>query len=302
MKFLITGATGLVGNEITRMCLEKGIELHYLTTSPSKIENTTSKKGFLWNPRKGEIDLDAFYGVSKIIHLAGATVAKKWTTAYKKEILDSRIDTAKLLFDSLSKIEHQVTQVVSASAIGIYPNSFTTYYMETHEAKNDDFLGKVVQEWENAADQFTSLDIKVAKLRIGLVLSEKDGALPKMATPVKYGIGSAFGSGKQWQSWIHVQDLARMFLFISEQNLEGVFNGVAPDAVSQEKLIKQIGKTLNKPVFLPNIPQFILKTLLGEMGSLLLSSQRVCSGKIREHEFKFKYPNLEFALKDLLVQ
>ncbi len=300
MKFLITGATGLVGSEISKICRNKGITVHYLTTSANKIENTKFKKGFLWNPSKGEIDITAFEGVSKIIHLAGATVAKKWTADYKKEILDSRIYTTKLLFDSLYKIKHSVNQIVSASAIGIYPSSFTTYYMESNEEKSNEFLGEVVQKWEKEVEAFSALNVKVSKVRIGLVLSNKGGALPQMTAPVKFGAGSAFGSGKQWQSWIHIEDLAQMFLFITEQNLKGTFNGVAPDAVSQNKLIKQIGKTINRPTFLPNIPSFMLNLMFGEMGSILLESQRVCSGKIREHNFEFKYPKIEIALNDLL--
>lgn len=301
MIYLITGATGLVGNVIKQRCFDSDIKVHYLTTSKHKIIVSNKEHGFYWNPRQGEIDLDAFKGVSKIIHLAGATVAKKWTDSYKKVILDSRINTTQLLFNSLKKIEHQVDQIISASAIGIYPDSLTNYYMESHEEKSNDFLGMVVKQWEAEVDKLSKLGISVAKVRIGLVLSEKGGALPQMAKPVRFGVGSAFGSGKQWQSWIHIEDLAGIFLFLAKHNLIGIFNGVSPNAISQNKLIKHIGKVLDRPVFLPNIPPFIAKMLLGEMSQLLLSSQRVCSGKIGQHNYKFKFATIESALNNLLA-
>ncbi len=300
MTYLITGATGLVGNVIKALCLAKGIKVHYLTTSRNKIEISDNLHGFYWNPKNGEIDLTAFEGVYKIIHLAGATVAKKWTKSYKEEILESRTLGSRLLLDTLSKISHKVSQVVSASAIGIYPNSMTNYYMETSLEEGDDFLAQVVRQWENEIDIFSSLDIKVCKIRVGLVLSTQGGALPKMAQPVKMCVGSAFGNGKQWQSWIHVEDLANIFLFAAKHNLEGIFNGVAPNAVSQKKLIQLIGRTVKRPVFMPNIPAPVIKLLLGEMSTLLLTSQRVCSGKIIQHGFEFKFPNLEGALINLL--
>ncbi len=300
MTYLITGATGLVGSVITKQCADQGIKVHYLTTSKDKIRATENEQGFFWNPKTKEIDLNAFKGVTKIIHLAGATVAKRWTESYKKVILNSRIDTSRLLLESLQKIDHSVTQIISASAIGIYPDSLTKYYMESSTDKSDDFLGNVVEKWEEEVDNFSTIGLKVSKVRIGLVLSDKGGALPKMAQPVKFGVGSAFASGKQWQSWIHVKDLAGIFIFLAKNDLGGVFNGVAPDAVSQNKLIKAIGSALEKPVFFPNIPAFVAKLLLGEMAQLVLSSQRVCSGKIRQHNYQFKYPKIDVALNDLL--
>ncbi len=300
MIYLVTGATGLVGSEIQKKCIAENIQIHYLTTNKNKISSSKEAKGFYWNPKNNEIDRNAFDGVTKIIHLAGATVAKKWTNSYKKEILESRTTGTRLLFETLSKINHQVTQIVSASAIGIYQNSDTNYYMETSSELGNDFLAEVVKQWEKEIDTFNSLNIIVSKIRIGIVLSSNGGALTKMTQPIRMMVGSAFGTGKQWQSWIHIDDLARMFLFIAKNNTEGVFNGVAPNAVSQQKMIQLIAKTIQKPLFLPNVPSSIIKFMLGEMSILLLTSQRVCSGKIIQHDFDFNYPNLEGALNDLL--
>ncbi|WP_338039319.1 epimerase [Maribacter litopenaei] len=219
MKILITGATGLVGTELVSQCLTKGHEVNYLTTSKDKLESKTNYKGFYWNPKKGEIDIRCFEGVSTIVNLAGASISKRWTTSYKDQILQSRIDSLDTLYRSLNQLpSHSVTSIISASAIGIYPDSLSNYYEESEEQIDNSFLGKVVLAWEEKADEFKKLGLLVSKIRTGLVLSNRGGALPRMAQPVKYYAGAAFGSGQQWQSWIHLSDLARMFQFIRKMN------------------------------------------------------------------------------------
>ena len=161
-------------------------------------------------------------------------------------------------------------------------------------------MGSVVQAWEQAVDGFSKLNIKVAKVRIGLVLSNKGGALKEIAKPIKFGVGAAFGSGKQWQSWIHINDLAKTFLFVLENELDGVYNGVAPNPVTNNELTKTVAKVLNKPLFLPNIPEFVMKMVLGEMHIILFESQRVSSKKIETKGFEFEFHHLEPALEDLL--
>lgn len=300
MRILITGATGLIGQEIVKLCHEKDIQVHYLTTSKSKIENLDNYKGFYWNPKEERIDTQCFKGVDAIIHLAGATVAKRWTPAYKKTIINSRKNTTELLINSLKGETHQIKHVVSASAIGVYPDSLTNYYDQTFNQISPSFLGQVVHIWENAVDGFAQVGIGVSKIRIGLVLSEKGGALPQMAKPIKLGLGAAFGSGKQWQSWIHIKDLARLFLFVTENQLTGVYNGVAPNPVSNADVTKTVAKVLKKPLFLPNIPKFFMKLVLGDMHILLFESQRVSSKTIQDKGFHFKFNYLEPALVDLL--
>ncbi|NJX16336.1 TIGR01777 family oxidoreductase [Tamlana crocina] len=300
MRILITGATGLIGQEIVKLCHEKDIQVHYLTTSKSKIENQENYKGFYWNPKDEYIDTQCFDGVDTIIHLAGATVAKRWTPAYKKTIINSRKNTTELLINNLKGENHQIKHVVSASAIGVYPDSLTNYYDQTFNQISPTFLGKVVHIWEKAVDGFAKVGVEVSKIRIGLVLSEKGGALPQMAKPIKLGLGAAFGSGKQWQSWIHITDLARMFLYVAENQLSGIYNGVAPNTVSNTDVTKTVAKVLKKPLFLPNIPQFFMKLVLGEMHILLFESQRVSSKTIEDKGFHYKFNYLEPALIDLL--
>lgn len=300
MKILITGATGLVGKEIVKLCYERGIAVNYLTTSKSKIENQKHYKGFYWNPRNNEIDKTCLEGVTSIINLVGASISKRWTDAYKQEVLESRTQTAALLKKTIEDNNFSLKQIVSASAIGFYPSSLTNYYDEEFKTVSDTFLGEVVEQWEDAVDDFKSLEIDVVKIRIGLVLSDKGGALPEIIKPIKLGAGAAFGSGEQWQSWIHVEDLAELFLYAVNSSLVGVYNGVAPNPVSNSELTKCAAKVLQRPLFLPNIPKFVMKLALGEMHIILFESQRVSSQKIEHEGFDFKYVNLEPALQDLL--
>lgn len=300
MRVLITGATGLVGQEVVKLCHEKDIAVNYLTTSKSKIKDQKSYQGFYWNPKTQDIDKTCFKNVDAIIHLAGATVSKRWTIDYKKEILSSRIEGTQLLINALKGEMHTITQIVSASAIGIYPDSLINYYDEAFNDFDDSFLSDVVQKWEGVVDGFSKLNIAVSKIRIGLVLSNNGGALIEMVKPIRFGLGSAFGNGKQWQSWIHIKDLAHLFLYVLEYKLIGVYNGVAPNPVTNMELTKSIAKALKKPLFLPNIPKFFMKLVLGEMHTLLFGSQRVSSKKIENKGFQFKEYHLQPALKDLL--
>ncbi|RZJ30450.1 MAG: TIGR01777 family protein, partial [Flavobacterium sp.] len=214
MRVLITGATGLIGSELSKQLLQNQIEVHYLTTAKQEIKNKPNYTGFYWNPEKGYIDESALIGVDAIVHLAGATISKRWTDAYKQEIIESRIFTANLLFNTLKKNPNQVKQIVSASAIGIYPDSLTEVYTEDSTRQDSGFLGHVVEKWEASIEKFRLLNLRVAKIRTGLVLSEKGGALPEIAKPIEMNLGSAFGSGRQFQSWIHLEDIASIYQFV----------------------------------------------------------------------------------------
>lgn len=300
-RVLITGATGLIGQNIVKKCHANGIAVNYLTTSKQKIEHKDNYKGFYWNPKSGDIDLNCFADVNAIINLAGASIAKRWTSNYKKEIIDSRVDTIALLQKNLKEIKHNVKHFISASAIGIYPDSLSAYYEEDELVlDNNSFIIDVVKRWETAADTFENINIKVVKVRIGIVLSSEGGALSEMKKPITNFVGASLGSGNQWQSWIHIDDLSQLFLFVLNNNLEGVFNAVAPNPVTNSLLTKQIARILKKPLWLPNVPEFMMKLILGEMHVIVTQGQRVSSKKIEDLGFQFKYHHLEPALQDIL--
>ena len=269
MKVLITGATGLIGTELVSLLLQNGISVNYLTTSKKKIVNELNYNGFYWSPEQGLIDENCLMGVDSIINLAGANIAKRWTNSYKQEIIESRLLSSALLFKALKNNPNQVKQIVTASGTSIYPNSDTIIYDENSTQVNDSFLGNVVVKWEESTDKFSSLGLKVCKLRTGIVLSNKGGALVEMLKTIKLGLGSAFGSGKQIQSWIHIHDIAALYLFAIKNDLEGVYNAVSPNPVTNQELTFTIAKVLKKPLFMPNIPKFVMKLMLGEMHELL---------------------------------
>lgn len=297
MKYLITGGSGLVGSVITEKILQENAEVNWLTTSKKENKGVNS---FNWNIYKNQIDTNCFEGVNTIIHLAGAGVAdKKWSTARKKELVESRILSSQLLFDSLKKLKNKPQTIVSASAIGIYKNQGDELLNEESE-KGSDFLADLTKQWEKVVDQFESIGIRVVKIRIGIVLSEKGGYLKSVAAPAKFGLAAALGNGKMITSWIHISDLANLFLFAANhENLNGVYNAVAPNPVTNSEMTSQIAKALHRPYFLPNIPAFLLKIAFGEMAAVILMSQNISSKKAVGAGFKFEFNHVQEALENI---
>jgi uncharacterized protein (TIGR01777 family) len=300
MNILITGATGLIGKKMVSLLKKDTHIIHYLSTSKAKIKHESNYKGFYWNPSNGEIDLAAFEDVSVVIHLAGASVSKKWTRAYKNEIIQSRVQTANLLFKTLQSHPNKVKQFVAASAVGIYPDDLTAIYNEDDSKIDDSFLGEVTQLWEESTNLFKSLPLLVTTIRIGVVLAKESGALVEMTKPIKYGFGAVLASGKQYVSWIHIDDLVAIFKYVIDHNLEGIYNAVSPYPTTNEELTKAIAKTIHKPLFLPNVPKFMLRFLLGEMHKIVTTSQHVSSRKILDSGFQFQYASLSKSLQNLL--
>ena len=299
MKILITGATGLIGSELSKLLIGNQHTVHYLTTSKDKIKNKPNYNGFYWNPEKNEIDVNCLVGVDAIIHLAGASISKRWTTSYKKEIIESRTQSAKLLLDMISNNPNTVQQIISASGTASYPESYTTVYDENTIEKEDSFLSEVVTLWESSIDQFKPLIPIICKIRTGVVLAKNGGALPEMAKPIKYGFGAVMGNGKQVQSWIHLEDLVQLYYFALTNKLEGVYNAVSPNPVSNEEMTNEIAKQLGKTIWLPNVPEFMMKMILGEMSYLLFSSKNLRSEKIQNLGFKFKFKTIQEALQNI---
>ncbi len=297
-KVLITGGSGLVGTELSALLKQKGYEVAHLTRS--------KKKGypypqFEWDIKKQTMEEEAIRFADIVIHLAGAGVAdEKWTDNRKKIIIDSRTESAALLHKTIAKIpEHAPQQYISASAIGYYGMDTGDKLVDENSDPGSDFLAEVTKKWEASTDQFQSLQIPTAKIRVGIVLTDQGGALPQLAQPIKLFVGAPLGSGKQWMSWIHIEDLSRLFLHVLEKKLTGVYNGVGVNPATNKEVTKAVAKALNKPLILPNVPPFAMKLILGEMAQMVLGGNKVSAEKTLNSGFKFKYEDLDEALKDI---
>ena len=302
MKVLIAGATGLIGNKLSKALQEAGHEVHFLSRNKSRLGPGPLGTGFYWDPDNGEMDLAALDGVRKIVNLAGAPVAKPWTKAHKKRIIDSRTNAAAVLHQAITSQGVQIAQYLSASGIAAYASDAQAWYTETAPTDTRSFLGKVVQQWEAAADSFKELGVTVAKIRIGLVLADQGGAFPALAKPVRMGVGSPLGTGEQWQSWIHIDDLVGQMCFILDNSLEGVYNGVGPNPVTQKRFLSLLAQKYGRKIWLPAVPAGLLKLVMGQRASIVLDSQRVSSERLQDLGYEFQFHNLESALDQLLAE
>lgn len=292
---LITGGTGTIGKALATSLRAQNHVISILTRSPK------ANSDVYWDPKKMELDQEKLADVTVIIHLAGAGIAdQRWTNARKKEIIDSRVQSTLLLEKFLAKGNHKVKHFISSSAVGYYSERGDSILNEM-DPPNHDFLANSCIAWEHSIDRIAELGIPVAKIRTGVVLDLAGGALPKMIIPTKLGFGSALGTGKQWMSWIHINDLVALYSFVLEKKLEGVYNGVAPQPVQNVVFAKTLAKVLHRPFFFPSVPSFLLKLIFGEMAAVVLGSTRVSADKIQSAGFRFQFPNLEPALRNLLV-
>lgn len=296
---LITGGTGLLGSRLTEMLRQKGYKVSYLSRSPGKVKDI---EAFVWDVEQQTMDPRALEGVSCIIHLAGAGVAeKRWTKERKKEILQSRTRSAALIKETLRSHPHQVKTFISASGINYYGYDSGGVWKKEESRFGDDFLATVTKAWEEEADLIGELGLRVVKFRIGMVLSSRGGALEKMAKPAKMGLAAPLGHGDQYISWIHIDDLCRMFIFAMENDeISGPFNAVAPDPVTNKVFTKALAQALHKPCFLPAVPGFLLRLALGQLASVVLGGSRVSSEKIESQGFQFEYADINKTLADLL--
>ncbi|MAU58985.1 MAG: TIGR01777 family protein [Flavobacteriaceae bacterium] len=301
MKLLITGATGIIGRKIIERVVENSFEINFLTTRKSKLKSIKNAKGFFWNPNKNIIDLNCFNGVDSIIHLSGKKISRRWTKKHKKGIYESRVLTTKLLFNSISELKFtpKIKSFICASAIGIYKSEDNKIHYEKNKIYPSTFLEKLVYDWEKSSFSFKKHGIRVVNLRIGLVFSS-GGFLKIIKTFGNFGLISSFGSGNQFQSWIHIDDLIEIFLLSIKDKWDGIYNAVSPQPINQNKMMELISRTLNRPYIMPNIPSFFLNVIFGEMSSILISSHRVSSEKVLQKGFVFKYADIEKALKDIL--
>lgn len=294
---LITGANGLIAKELAKK-IGNEYEVRFLTRKKRQANE------YEWDLKKKTIDETAFNNVSHIIHLAGANISEnRWTAERKKELIASRVDSAALLRNTLRKKEIKLKSFISASGINFYGTETTEKIFSENDPPGHDFLSEVVVLWERAADHFKEQNLadRIVKIRTAVVLSEKEGALKKMLPPIEYGIGSALGSGKQYMPWIHIEDICSIYEFaLKHPNLHGAYNAVSPQHATNAGLTKKIAEVLHKPLFMPNVPTFVLKMLFGELANAILEGSRASSQKIQDAGFQFKFPDLKDALRDLL--
>ncbi|MDQ1096412.1 MULTISPECIES: TIGR01777 family oxidoreductase [Chryseobacterium] len=294
---LITGANGLIARKLSEK-LSKDYSVRFLTRKKRK------EHEFEWDLKKGTVDYAAFEGISHIIHLAGANISeKRWTDERKKELISSRVDSARLLMEGVKKQNIKLKSFISASGINYYGTETTEKIYTEEDSPGKDFLSEVVVLWEHAADEFkkNGLAERVVKLRTAVVLSEKEGALKKLMIPVEYGIGSPLGTGKQYMPWIHLDDIALMYVYaVKNESIDGAYNAVAPQHVTNAAFTKEVAEVLNRPFIMPNVPAFLLKFIFGELSAAVLEGSRASSKKIQNTGFSFRFPDLHNALEDLI--
>lgn len=292
-NILITGGSGLIGQRITDLLERKGYQVAWMSRSVQ-----AGRKSFIWNIEKKEIDPKAIEWADAIIHLAGAGVAeKRWTPERKKLILESRTQSTRLLFSALDKAEKRPNTFISSSAVGYYGFDTGTTLVDETSPSGSDFLAEVVKAWENEVKKLETLEIRTVLLRIGIVLDAEGGALGEMFKPP---VAAPLGSGDQWMSWIHIEDLARMFLFALEKTtLQGVYNAVGPNPATNQQLTQEAAYAKGKTYLGIGVPGFALKLFLGEMAAMVLGGNRVSCQKIQKAGFQFEFFELSAALKDI---
>lgn len=297
MKILITGATGLVGTALVSKLKSRGHEINVLTRKKTGAENE-----FLWNIKNNEIDDAVFQGIESIIHLAGASVGKRWTESYKKELYSSRIDSALLLYKTCVRLNINLKSYISASGINYYGTYTSNKILgEDDSVQHIDFLSELSLAWENSANEFESISDRVVWLRTAVVLAKNGGTFPLLKKITDYNIGSGIGSGNQWMNWIHLDDLVSMYvLAVENTTVAGKYNAVADEYISNEAFMKKLASVSGK-LFLPiNVPSFVMNLVLGEMAEIITEGTRASNEKIKAEGFSFKYKSIDQAYNDLI--
>ncbi len=291
-RILITGGQGLIGTCLSKKLRLKGYEVSILSRSKHNLQDISS---YTWDTIEGNL-----HKFDTIVHLAGATIATRWTVKNRRIITESRINTCEFLYKLINQLDQKPNSFISASAVGFYGAQTSHRIMDESNLPAKDFLGTVCNEWEIATNKFKDLGMRTVSLRTGVVLSKNADVVKKLGGSIKLGLGTAFGSGKQYLPWIHIDDLCSMYLkAIEDQNMQGAFNAVAPEFITNKEFVASFSKALKKPYWLPNIPSFVLRSLLGEMSVLLLEGSKISADKIEATGFTYKYPQLEEALLDL---
>lgn len=286
MNILLTGGTGLIGDALSRMLIDNGHKVRVLTR-----DSDVPPPFYHWNTTT--IDEVVFEDLDGIIHLAGAPLLKKWSNSYKNKIIDSRVNTANLLFDYVKKLNIPLKFFISASGSSYYGQSTSSQIFSESDEVGTDFLGEVCRLWENAAMQFEEIGAKVVCIRTPMVLSKNAESFQLMKKTTRLGFGACLGTGKQWTTWIHLEDLCRIYIdSINNQKISGAINAVSSNQLSHQDFMNQLANALNSQIRLPNIPESLVKFGMGEKSCIILEGSRLSNEKLLQSGFQFKYNTL----------
>lgn len=295
-KVVITGGSGLVGIPLTKLLVKNGYEVVHLTRKKNSKAGVTT---FLWDYQTDFIEEGALENASHIIHLAGESIGEgRWTNNRKKAILESRTKTAEFLLKKVKEKNIPLKSFISASGISYYGTVTSTTIFKEENPEGNDFASQVVIEWEKSVEKFKDI-CRVVKLRTGIVLDLKGGALKKMYGPIKWGIGSPLGTGNQFIPWIHIDDMCEMYFFAIKNNISGSYNAVAPEHATNEEFIKMVGKVSGHKIWIPKVPAFLLRLIFGEMAIIVLNGSRISCEKIEKEGFQFKFRELKKGLENI---
>lgn len=294
---LITGGNGLVGSHLTRILLAEGHAVRHLSRQPRP---GSPVPVFKWSVADGYLDPGALEGVDHVVHLSGANIAsRRWTPDRMRELYSSRVDAAELLLREAKRYGLRPRTFISAGGINYYGTATSDHIFTEDDPPANDTLGNLCQAWERSAFAWAP-HARVAVLRMPMVLARGAGALPKMAGPARWGLAAPFGTSRQWMPWAHVEDVARAFVFLIQQDVDGAFNLAAPEQVRNRDFIRELAHVLHRPCFLPAIPAPLLRAAMGSMASLILEGSRVDGGKLARAGFPLMHPALRPALASLL--
>ncbi len=295
---LITGGSGLVGRKLSRLLIEKGYKVIWL--SRERYVKAEIPR-YRWDYQRGEIEKEAVEQADIIIHLAGSNLGEdSWTRVKKQSIVESRVQTAQLLLDTVKSLDKKLDAFISASAIGYYGVKITdTIFTEEDAPTDSDFLSRTCRKWEDAAFRFQDeLNVRTVALRTAFVISKNSEAFKKMVLPTRFGLGAPIGSGRQYLTWIHIEDLCHMYLkAVEDTTMQGVYNAVSPEFINNADFMHTLARVMRRPFFMPHVPRFIMRLIMGEAADMVLGGSRISSKKIQDAGYKFQYDTSKKAIR-----
>jgi uncharacterized protein (TIGR01777 family) len=297
-KIVISGGTGLIGSHLCLKLQEKGYKTAVLSREKN---NSSSVQHYYWDWEKNILDQEAIETADYIVHLAGVNIGdKRWTVQRQRLIISSRVKSAELIFNAVKESKRKPKAFISASAIGYYGTGTSEKIYAESDPPALDFLGETCRKWEESADHFEHIGLRVVKIRTGIVLTRQGGALAKLMSLVKSGFGSAIGTGSQYMPWIHIDDLCEIYIkAIEDIKMNGAYNAVAPDYVTNREFTLSLARALKKSVWLPPVPAIAMKMVFGNMADMLLNGSRISPDKITATGYAFRFSQIESALTDL---